>query len=179
MVRIGADRTKAQFDNLAGNIEKSWNEIVGYDDSLHESSYFHRSTPPHHLRLPPQLQLPRPHTSIQYNTLGKEILYKTPIHSERKKRISSSFNSIQHFSWAGQFIQLISAGLGGRYNFISLGIGPGVSLQPAAAITAAAIAASLRVKETITYPCHHPLVDHVACEFIRNWKLLVECNSLK
>ncbi|KAL6819142.1 hypothetical protein V8C40DRAFT_281482 [Trichoderma camerunense] len=35
LVRMGADRTKAQFDNLAGKIEKSWNEIVGYDDSLH------------------------------------------------------------------------------------------------------------------------------------------------
>ncbi|KAF3070073.1 hypothetical protein CFAM422_007024 [Trichoderma lentiforme] len=35
LVRMGADRTKAQFNNLAGKIEKSWNEIVSYDDNLH------------------------------------------------------------------------------------------------------------------------------------------------
>ncbi|KAK4072217.1 hypothetical protein Trihar35433_4281 [Trichoderma harzianum] len=31
---MGADRTKAQFNNLAGRIEKSWNEIVSYDNNL-------------------------------------------------------------------------------------------------------------------------------------------------
>lgn len=34
LVRMGADRTKAQFNNLAGRIEKSWNEIVSYDNNL-------------------------------------------------------------------------------------------------------------------------------------------------
>ncbi|KAL5093415.1 hypothetical protein Trisim1_011219 [Trichoderma cf. simile WF8] len=35
LVRMRADRTKAQFNNLAGRIERSWNEIVSYDDGLH------------------------------------------------------------------------------------------------------------------------------------------------
>ncbi|KAH8812336.1 hypothetical protein F5884DRAFT_750645 [Xylogone sp. PMI_703] len=35
LVRVGSDRTKQMFDDLALKIMASWNEIVEYDDSIH------------------------------------------------------------------------------------------------------------------------------------------------
>lgn len=38
LVRMGADRSKKMFDDLALKIEAEWNDIVGYNSKLHQET---------------------------------------------------------------------------------------------------------------------------------------------